>query len=347
MTSKLSYDYVKNFIESEGYQLLSDSYKNAHEKLLLKCPIGHEHKIKFNNFQQGQRCGKCEKIVYKHSYDYVKSFVESKGYTLLSNSYKNAHSKLSLLCKNNHKIEKSFANIHSNKGCPYCSGKKRYYEDEKLFIESEGYQLLSDTIKGSLNFICPNGHKFHTTLWNFKNNQRCKKCNTEKLKKDYSDVKNFIESEGYQLLSDTYINNKEKLLVKCPIGHEYKTSFSNFLNGKRCFSCWSNKLSSKAETQIYNIINSMIPNSIIRNDRTQLLNPLTGKNLELDIWIPDLGKAIEYNGEYWHSDDYSREKDRIKKEQCEELGIDLLVIEEGKWLNNQETEIKIIEKWLL
>ena len=42
MPKKLTYEYVKNYIESfEGYKLLSEEYKNAHIKLQLKCPEGH------------------------------------------------------------------------------------------------------------------------------------------------------------------------------------------------------------------------------------------------------------------------------------------------------------------
>ena len=40
------------------------------------------------------------------------------------------------------------------------------------------------------------------------------------------------------------------------------------------------------------------------------MNPNTDKHLELDIWIPTLNKAIEFNGEYWHNNNYSKYKDK-------------------------------------
>ena len=35
MAAKLSYEYVKSFIEKEGYALLSDTYVNSRTKLLV------------------------------------------------------------------------------------------------------------------------------------------------------------------------------------------------------------------------------------------------------------------------------------------------------------------------
>ena len=59
--------------------------------------------------------------------------------------------------------------------------------------------------------------------------------------------------------------------------------------------------SSIKEKKVLSFIREVLPNEeIIENDRTQLTNPITNRQLELDIWIPRLRKAIEFNGEYWH-----------------------------------------------
>ncbi len=60
---KLSYDYVKNYIEDFGYKLISKEYKNNHTKLDILCPTcGEIFKCHFNNFQQGSRCPNCQPI---------------------------------------------------------------------------------------------------------------------------------------------------------------------------------------------------------------------------------------------------------------------------------------------
>jgi hypothetical protein len=56
-----------------------------------------------------------------------------------------------------------------------------------------------------------------------------------------------------------------------------------------------------------------------------LQNPKTGKNLELDIYYPDLKLAIEFNG-IQHNLLLQKEKDYFKKQQCIKVGIVLLSI---------------------
>lgn len=62
MGNKLTYEFVKYFIEQEGYKLLSTEYVSVKTKLDIQCCNGHLFNMKFNNFQQGQRCPICKKI---------------------------------------------------------------------------------------------------------------------------------------------------------------------------------------------------------------------------------------------------------------------------------------------
>lgn len=57
---------------------------------------------------------------------------------------------------------------------------------------------------------------------------------------------------------------------------------------------------------------------------------------ELDIYIPDLQIAIEYNGDYWHSDSIRNKKHTIEKlEKCEAKGIHLVTIQEHVFRDNK------------
>ena len=292
---KLIYPYVSEYINSTGYTLLSDGYVNTNNKLLLKCPEGHEYSVIFNNFKLGYRCPICSINNSRHSYDYVKSYIESFNYKLLSNIYENAFTEMEMECDKGHVYKINFGSFKNGKRrCPIC-------KPEKI---------------------------------------------SEKLRHSYDYIKDYINSTGYTLLSDNYRNNKVKLLVKCPEGHEYSVKFGHFRRGVRCSVCNSERQSSKQEQDLQLFVGSFgIP--IIKNDRTQIVNPTTGRNLELDIWIPSMKKAIEYNGTYWHSIMESKYKDKIKVEQCRQLGIDLLVISEYNWINSNEFERRRIERWLL
>ena len=67
-------------------------------------------------------------------------------------------------------------------------------------------------------------------------------------KKTYQEVKDYIESFGYKLLSTEYKNNSTDLNIKCNNGHEYKAPFARFQQGKRCPHCnggiakWTKKM---------------------------------------------------------------------------------------------------------
>lgn len=72
---------------------------------------------------------------------------------------------------------------------------------------------------------------------------------------------------------------------------------------------------------------------------------------ELDFYFPDIHKAIEFNGDYWHCNpnlydkDYFHEHkqlyakdiwklDTIKINNCNDIEIDLLIIQEQDWEHN-------------
>ena len=105
---------------------------------------------------------------------------------------------------------------------------------------------------------------------------------------------------------------------------------------------WGGKLPnkiSKGEKEVLEYVRSIYNGTIIENDRTQMEpNAENGwkSNHELDIWLPDIKVAIEYNGTYWHSLSNIVESDHFKKVQCESKGISLISISEQDWTDNSE-----------
>ncbi|MFW6007925.1 MAG: hypothetical protein ACOCP8_01560, partial [archaeon] len=123
-----SYNYVKNYIESYGYKLLSKDYKSNINKLVLKCPDGHIFKKTFNMFQSGQRCPICGELNRGknrlYSYNYVKNYIESYGYKLLSKDYIRSSEKLSIECPEGHIYDAKFNSFQQGCRCPICANFK-------------------------------------------------------------------------------------------------------------------------------------------------------------------------------------------------------------------------------
>lgn len=124
---KLTYDYVKNYIESfDGYQLLSKEYINTRIKLLIRCKEGHENLQSFDTFKFGSRCLKCSipKRAKKRmlTYEHVKEYVESvEGYKLVSTDYSGSQENIEMKCPKNHTVLMTYNNFQRGSRCFKCS----------------------------------------------------------------------------------------------------------------------------------------------------------------------------------------------------------------------------------
>lgn len=87
----------------------------------------------------------------------------------------------------------------------------------------------------------------------------------------FTEIKKYIESYNYTLLSKEYINNKTKLLVKCDKGHpEYEVSFLKFKQGRRCPYC-SNHVKITYEN-VLDFVNSLNYTLLSNKDQYKTVN---------------------------------------------------------------------------
>jgi len=54
-------------------------------------------------------------------------------------------------------------------------------------------------------------------------------------------IKSEFEREGYKLLTDFYVNNRQRLDYVCPNGHSHRIRWNDFKRGRRCKYC-ANKI---------------------------------------------------------------------------------------------------------
>ena len=120
--------------------------------------------------------------------------------------------------------------------------------------------------------------------------------------------------------------------IKCEKGHTYKSDYNliyirNKYNSIFCTIC--NPIGvqySDSEKQILDFIKESYNGEIIENNRN-IINPY-----ELDIYLPDLKLAFEYNGLYWHSELYrNKNYHKMKYESCKEKNIQLIQFFDDDW----------------
>ncbi len=334
MPRKLTYDEIKTNIESEGYILLSDSYENNNTRLTVKCLNGHVDVVTWGRWKNGRRCPSCSPTK-KLTHEFVKQSFESEGYQLLS-PYISANEKVHYRCKEGHEHSITWGSWYLGRRCPECAGKIIHQEDVMRSFEVEGYQLLSEykNNRGKLDFICPQDHK-HSIIWlSWQQGHRCAICAGKAV--DQIKTRQLVEQEGYTLITDI-VKSDVKFDYICPKGHKHSMLWGNWTHGNRCPSCVIEQTVSKPEKEVCEYVKSIIPYPIEENNRTIIINERTGRYLELDIFVPTLNKAIEFNGVYWHSQRKAINNDKTKKRKCEELGIPLMVVLDTEWNNDRDS----------
>jgi len=88
--AKKTIEEVREAFEKEGYTLLTKIYKNNLQKLECICPRGHRYSIKWADWSQGYRCGKC-RIKYYSKEDLEKYSNYREAICNLSNQIYNKY----------------------------------------------------------------------------------------------------------------------------------------------------------------------------------------------------------------------------------------------------------------
>lgn len=353
MPAKLTLDIVKVELEKEGYCVVSKKYINAHTDLDVVCSNSHPWKVSFSNWKKGRRCKQCyledikskpRKRIYindenknttcKHTLESISEAVSEQGYSLISKKYDGAHSNIILKCPNKHTWTTTWTSFQSGQRCSYCSGKvKLSTKTAKLKLKEKGFYLLSlfNALKDPILVECGRGHQFETTFLNLRSSKfRCKECYKEDKVLTSEFVNAYLSTYSYQLVSD-YICSDKKMLVKCPEGHEYNTTWDSFkYNERRCPIC-HHKSSHKERAIITYLENNNIEFNI---HNREIIKPF-----ELDIVIPSKKIAIEFCGLYYHSfnsgkRNYNYHLNKLKR--CEVAGFRLITIFENEFDNKKD-----------
>jgi len=227
--------------------------------------------------------------------------------------------------QNNEIREKTKETIKEKYGCEYTFQSEKIREKGKIScLEKFGVEnsSQSDIIKNKKNETCLEHYGVEHALQS--NEIKEKFLNTLK--------NNYIEK--YKGILNIIDKNKESLKIKCNKCDEIYDIKINQLNGRiscktiLCTHCNPiDSLISGREIQLLEFIIENYNNEMILNNRN-IISPY-----ELDIYLPELKLAFEFNGLYWHSNinkPYNYHK--MKSDLCEEKDIQLIHIWEDDWL---------------
>lgn len=134
----------------------------------------------------------------RFTYEDVKAYIETMGYTLISKEYVNAQQKLTVICSNGHKYSTPYKHLRGGHKCRSCAmtetmkSKRKDLGEIKLEFEKQGFVLLSADYKNAhtkLNYICSCKNETTTTYNEFQSRVKkskdgkvgCSECKGERI----------------------------------------------------------------------------------------------------------------------------------------------------------------------
>ena len=349
---------VEKFIE-QAREVHGDKYDyskvkiiNNHTPVIIICPEHGEFLQAPSNHLKGQGCPHCygyikftteqfiqraEAIHGKGTFDY--SMVDYKGYAY----------NIKLKCNTCGRIFTILAgNILLGYGCIECSynnmrlGKEEWVKRAKE-VHGERYdysRVKYKSLRDEVEIGCPVHGFFMQNARSHIQGRGCRLCAYDTRRKTLEEwiaQVNEIHNFKYDYSRVNYVNARTDVEIICPEHGVFIKTPNEHLMGKGCPECSKLLKRSKGEIEMCEYIKSIYSGEIIENSRKLI----GGK--ELDIYIPELKLAFEYNGDYWH--EIAEERDpgyhENKRNACKERGIELIEIWESKWKKDPD-QIKLL-----
>lgn len=212
---------------------------------------------------------------------------------------------------------------------------KQYVSDNAQLMAEWNWERNIEIAPSQLSFgsnrkvwwACTRGHEWQATVNNRSKGKGCPYCAGKKVLKGYNDLSttnpdlasewNYEKNDSLKPDSFTSNSNK-KIWWKCKKGHEWQATVANRNSGRGCPVCDSERKTSFPE---YVLV------FYLKRYGLDIEHSYRKFGYELDIYIPALKIAIEYDGYYWHKN--KRQQDLEKNRKCIEDGIKLYRIREG------------------
>ena len=350
-------DFIKRAREIHGDKYIydEDSYSKNTSPVKIFCKIHNFwfEQLPCNHFK-GCGCPKCGGNYRISSEEYVESL--KKKYPLSNISfekvkYVNNHKPINLVCPVHGDFEITPITIEKNLECPECQKIRlhdKYAKTTEEFI-NQAKKIHGDkfiysktvykTCKDKLTITCPSHGDFETLPITHLKGHGCPFCANEHLwdNRERLDTETYIKKAiekhngKYIYLKTNYTTAHNKVIITCPIHGDFEQDAYAHLNGQGCPICNRELTESIGEKQVRDFIRGICSSKVYSNSR-KLLYPL-----ELDVYIPSIKTAFEFDGLYWHSDAKIDSNYHLNKtNDCIKKGFNLYHIFSDEWEEKHE-----------
>ena len=320
------------------------------KKVWWKCSKGHEWQATIDRRSQGKGCPYCSgrnAIKGKNDLQTVNpalakewNYDKNNGLTP-TDVLPSSNKKVWWKCGKGHEWQAMIRSRNDGRGCPYCSGRhavngKNDLQTVNPVLATEwNYErncglMPMDVLPNSNKKVwwkCSKGHEWQSTVANRNNGNGCPYCLGRYAVKGENDLqtvnpalaKEWNYEKNDDLKPEEFAANSNKdVWWKCPKGHVWHASIANRSKGNGCPVCNSERKTSFPEYALA---------YYLKRSGLDVVHSYRAKGYELDIYIPSLKIAIEYDGYYWHKN--RMRKDIEKNYKCKKDGIKLYRLREG------------------
>ena len=244
-------------------------------------------------------------------------------------------------CSKGHEWQATIDSRSRGNGCPFCAGQRliQGYNDLQTAnptlaaewnYNKNGEIKPENTMANSVKkvwWVCNKGHEWQAKIDNRNRGAGCPYCSGRYAipgKNDLETANPTIANEwNYEknfgiTPTDVKSSSGKKVWWKCNKGHEWQATIAHRNNGTGCPVC---NAESKTSFPEYALI------FYLKQCGLEPIHSYKGRGYELDVYIPSLNIAIEYDGGLWHRDRIIQ--DLEKNQKCERDGIKLFRLREN------------------
>lgn len=336
-------------IHNNFYQYSNTIYINSHRKVWVTCPKHGDFLIPPLAHLNGKKCPKCiledGNTLRYTTEEWIEQARKVHGdkYNYSKTNYLGSDEKLCIICSKHGEFwQKASAHL-SGCGCPKCARQ----ETEKGRLRALAVRFLKKAKQKYNNkfdyshveyvdqytpvkIICPIHGEFYQAPINHLR-AGCAKCSAEytaninrKLVSEFIQESRSIHGDTYDYSLVQYKNNRTAVKIICPKHGIFEQRPSTHLHGSGCPKC---RL--KAQTKLFNKLCEIFPDQIFIFE-ANIKNIPWISNLRIDIYMPELNIAIEYDGPQhfeevtiWKRDpikllESTQARDKLKQQLCEQ-----------------------------
>lgn len=339
-------------VHGNRYDYSKVVFTKTTEKVCIICPEHGEFWQEPHCHLKGQGCPKCgiekrskSKALSTKTFIAKAQSVHGNKYDYSKVDYKSTKEKVCIICPKHGEFWQEPHNHLQGTGCPKCGNNEKgiklslaEFIEKSKSIHGDRYDYSKAVYVNNrtpLTIICKRHGEFLQTPDVHMSGHGCQLCAAEsRAEKQTLNTADFIEKaklihgDKYDYSKTKYVRNDIPVIITCPEHGDFIQKPSYHLDGCGCQKC--GMLFSHYEVELGDYIESLLgKDAVIRNDRTVL------DGNELDVYIPSMNIAFEFDGLYWHSEIKKPDKryHLNKTVQCQEKGITLIHIFEDEWLH--------------